>query len=200
MPLSAPPLLIVLSGPSAVGKDSILEVLKARGAPFHFVVTATTRPKREGERDGIDYLFVDEDAFGTLMEKDELLEHATVYEHHYGVPKEQVYKPLAEGRDVVVRTDIQGVRNIKKAFPEAITIFVAPPSLKELENRMRERGANSEEQLALRLAVAQGELASLSNFDHVVLNDSDRLDEAVAEVEAIIASEKRRRRPASTSS
>jgi guanylate kinase len=200
MPLPAPPLLIVLSGPSAVGKDSILEVLKARHAPFHFVVTATTRPKREGERDGVDYLFLDESAFNMLIENDELLEHATVYEYQYGVPKEQVYKPLSEGRDVIVRTDIQGVRNIKNAFPDAITIFVAPPSLEELESRMRERDADSEEQLALRLAIARQEMASLSNFEHIVLNQSERLDEAVAEVESIIASEKRRRRAASTSS
>lgn len=186
----SPPLLVVLSGPSGVGKDALLACLKARGTPFHFVVTATTRPKRPNEVDGVDYIFLEHDRFLALAAADNLLEHALVYGHYYGVPKEQVQQALARGQDVLVRTDIQGASHIKEVVPQAIAVFLAPPSWAELEERLRQRGTDSPPQLELRLATAQRELAALPQFDYVVVNQSDRLEEAAARVEAIVTAEK----------
>lgn len=184
------PLLLVLSGPSGVGKDSLKELLKARGAPFHFVVTATTRPKRPGEADGHDYIFLERDRFQALAERGELLEHALVYGHHYGVPKEQVRQALARGQDVFVRTDIQGARHLKAMVPQAVSIFLATPSWEELEERLRQRGTDLPQELARRLAMARREMAARGEFDYVLVNERGRLEEAAAKVEAIVAAEK----------
>ena len=118
------PLLIVISGPSGVGKDSVLEIMKQRGLPFHFVVTATTRPPRPEERDGVDYLFVSREEFAGLIEKEELLEYAIVYNDYKGIPKDQVRKALSSGKDVVMRVDVQGAATVRKISPEAILVFI----------------------------------------------------------------------------
>jgi guanylate kinase len=194
LPSSSSPLLVVISGPSGAGKDSVLASLRDHGAPFYFVITATTRPKRAGEVDGVDYMFLPDEKFQELIEKDELLEHATVYNYHYGVPKEQVRHALWRGQDVIVRTDVQGARHIKRIIPEAVTIFVTPPSLEELEERLYKRGSDEEEQLALRLDMAEEEMAAQADFDYVVVNESAKLEDTVDQIEAIITSEKQRLR------
>ncbi|KPK47843.1 MAG: hypothetical protein AMJ77_01830 [Dehalococcoidia bacterium SM23_28_2] len=186
------PLLVVFSGPSGVGKDSVLARLKARGGDYHFAVTATTRPRRPGEVDGRDYHFLSRRQFEEMLAAGGLMENAVVYAEHYGVPKSEVREALARGQDVIMRTDVQGVATIKGAVPQAVTIFIAPASMAELEERLRLRGADSEEQLRLRLATARREMDAASHFDHVVVNAQDKLEEAVDQAERIIAAEKER--------
>lgn len=131
------PLLIVISGPSGVGKDSVLQSMKARGLPFHFVVTATTRPQRQGEIDGVDYLFVSSDRFAEMIEHGELLEHALVYNDYKGIPKEQVRQALRSGKDVIMRLDVQGATTIRSLCPEALLIFLSTQTEDELIARLR---------------------------------------------------------------
>lgn len=184
------PLLVVITGPSGSGKDSILARLKALGRPYHFAVNATTRPPREGERDGVDYFFVSKEHFRQMVERGELLEHAIVYGQEKGVPRAPVAAALRAGKDVLLRADVQGARYIKSTVPGTVTIFVTVPSEADLERRLVGRGSEPPEQLALRLRTAKSELASASEFDYVVINDD--LDRCVAEVEAIIAKERAR--------
>jgi len=186
------PLLVVISGASGVGKDSLLAGLKASGGGYHFAVTATTRPRRPDEVDGRDYHFLARQRFEEMLAAGELLENAVVYGERYGVPKAEVREALARGQDVVVRTDVQGAATIKGALPQAVTIFLAPASIAELEERLRLRAADSQEQLRLRLATARRELDAACHFDHVVVNAEGKLEEAVGEVERIIAAERRR--------
>ena len=186
------PLLVVLSGPSGVGKDAVLAVLKSRGRPYHFAITATTRPSRGAEMDSRDYYFVTPDRFEEMAAAGELLEHALVYGHRYGVPKGPVRQALASGRDVLMRTDVQGVATIKGAVPQAVTIFLAPASLADLEERLRRRATDSEDTLRLRLATARREMDAAGHFDYVVVNAEGRLEEAADQVERIIAAERAR--------
>ena len=141
------PLLVVISGPSGVGKDEALKVMKERGYPFYFVVTTTTRPKREGEIDGKDYFFVSMTEFAEMIEMDELLEYAVVYGDYKGIPKKQVRKALASGQDVVMRIDVQGAETIKRLVPEAILIFLSAESEGALVRRLRMRKTEPEDQL-----------------------------------------------------
>lgn len=186
------PLLVVLSGPSGAGKDAILTRMRELGRPYHFVITATTRPKRPQERDGIDYFFLSPEEFERIRASEGFLEWAQVYGYYYGVPREQVRQALAEGRDVLMRVDVQGAATLRKLVPQAVFIFITPPTLEELERRLRQRGADSPEALERRLQTARQEMQCLPNFDYLVINENGRLDEAVATVEAIIAAEKRR--------
>ena len=167
----AGPLLVVLTGPSGAGKDSVLNVLKQRSRPYHFTVTATTRLPRPGESHEVDYYFVSKEEFADMVARGEFLEHAIVYGQEKGVPKSPIRKALAEGRDVIMRTDIQGARHIKSIVPGAITIFIAPPSSRELERRLRDRAADSAEQMDTRLRIAEEEMATEREFDHTVVND-----------------------------
>jgi len=144
----------------------------------------TTRRPRPGEADGIDYHFVSDEEFDLLVAGGELLEWAHVVGHRSGTPARPVEEALAAGRDVVLEIDVQGARQVRERAPEAVLIFLAPPSMEELERRLRSRGTEDEARLALRLATAKQEMAQLPLFDHVVVND--RLDEATAQVEAII--------------
>jgi guanylate kinase len=182
-------LLVVISGPSGVGKDAVLHRLKELGRPYHFVVTATTRPPRPAERDGVDYHFMTQERFDRLIHQAELLEWARVYSYCYGVPKQQVREALASGRHVLVRTDVQGADSIRKLAPHGVFIFLSPPSLGELEQRLRARGANGPADLALRLDKAREEMAASERFDYVVVNHQGRLDHTVETVEAIIRAE-----------
>ena len=186
------PLLVVISGPSGVGKDAVLDVLKARGRPYHFAVTATTRPPRGVEMDNRDYFFLTPHRFEEMAATGELLEHALVYGHRYGVPKGPVRQALAGGRDVLMRTDVQGAASIKGAVPQAVTVFLTPGSLSELEERLRRRATDSEETLRRRLAVARREMDAAGHFDYIVVNAEGRLEEAADEVERIIAAERAR--------
>lgn len=186
------PLLVVISGPSGAGKDALLAVLKSRGRPYHFAITATTRSKRGAEIDSHDYYFVSPDRFEQMAASGELLEHALVYGHRYGVPRGPVRQALAGGRDVLVRTDVQGAAAIKGAVPQAVTIFLAPASLADLEERLRRRATDSQETLRLRLATARREMDAAGHFDYIVVNAEDRLEEAADQVERIIATERAR--------
>ncbi len=190
------PLLIVISGPSGVGKDTVLHMMEARGEqPFHFVVTATTRPIREGEVHGVDYFFVSSDEFAQMIEEDELLEYAIVYNDYKGIPKQQVRDALASGRDVIMRLDVQGAATVKKIEPEAVLIFLTTESEEELVSRLRARKTETAEGLNLRIATARQEMKRASEFDYVVLNKDDRLEEAVDTIEAIIHAEHHRTHP-----
>lgn len=186
------PLLVVLSGPSGAGKDAILDALAARGYRFHRVVTCTTRPPRDGERDGIDYFFVSDAEFDRMVRDGQFLEYATVYGHRSGVPRQQVIDKLAQGIDVYVRTDVQGAATIKKLMPGAVLIFVAPSSLGELEQRIRARGSDDEERVQRRLATARDEMARQSEYDYVIVNRPGELDAAVDRLIEILDAERMR--------
>ena len=181
------PLLIVLSGPSGVGKDTVLARMRELGSPYHFTVTATTRPRREGERDGVDYIFISERRFVAMRDAGELLEWANVYGYFYGVPRSQVTGALREGKDVVMKIDVQGAATIRKSVPEALFIFLAPPSMDELARRLGERMTESPETLRRRLETARSEMGEAAHFDHVVPNHSGRVDDTVAEIERLVA-------------
>jgi guanylate kinase len=183
------PLLIVISGPSGVGKDSIVQRMKERGFPFHFVVTATTRGRRENEVHGKDYWFVSKDEFARMIEENELIEYAIVYGDYKGIPKTQVREALASGKDVVMRLDVQGAETVRKLAPEALLIFITCESEDELERRLRERKTESADSLALRIATARKELQRIEAFDYVVVNHDFQLDDTVDKVRAIIAAE-----------
>jgi guanylate kinase len=183
---------VVISGSSGVGKDALLAVIKARGRPYHFAVTATTRPRRGDEIDGRDYYFLTPERFEQMAAAGELLENALVYGHRYGVPRAPLREALASGRDVLVRTDVQGAAAIKGAIPQAITIFLAPASLADLEERLRRRATDAEETLRRRLAVARREMDAAGHFDYIVVNAEGHLEEAADRVEHIIAAERER--------
>lgn len=181
------PLLVVLSGPSGAGKDAVLDELAARGHRFHRVITCTTRAPREQERDGVDYYFVSREEFARLIEEGGLLEHATVYGEHYGVPRAQVEEQLAAGLDVYVRTDVQGAATIKRLMPEAVRVFIAPGSVEELEERLRARNSDDEERIQRRLRTAREEMARMGEFEHVIVNAPGRLSETVDALERVLA-------------
>lgn len=191
----APPILVVLSGPSGVGKDAALSGLRQLDRPWHFVITATTRPPRPGERDGVDHVFLDNDTFLKMRERDEFLETAEVYGRWYGTPRAQVRKALKDGKDVILRIDVQGVASVKAVAPEAVGIFIVPESLEDLRRRLTYRGSNASDDLELRLAAAREELAQVSLFDYRVVNRQGQLEQTVAEIDAIITSEKCRVMP-----
>lgn len=187
-----PALLVVLSGPSGVGKDVALKRMLELGCPLIAVVTATTRPQRPGEVDGRDYIFLTPPEFDRLLAQDEFLEHATVYGNRYGVPKQQVRDALARGQDVLLKTDVQGAASIRALVPQALLIFLAPPSLVALSQRLKQRKTESEPELARRLRTAEHELEQQRLFDYVVVNHNGRLDEAVNEIQAIVERERQR--------
>lgn len=183
------PLLIVISGPSGVGKDTIVDRMKARDFPFHFVVTATTRPPRPDETDGVDYIFVDMSEFAEMIEQGELIEYAFVYGDYKGVPKAQVRQAFASGQDVVMRLDVQGAATIRQLAPEAILVFLIAGSEEEMVGRLRQRQSDSEEAIKLRVATARQELKRIQEFDYVVVNPHSDVDAAVDTIIAIIEAE-----------
>lgn len=180
------PLLVVVSGPAAAGKDALIRRMIERRHPFHFVVTATDRPPRPGEVHGKDYCFVTSEEFARMLEKDELLEHAVVYGQNKGIPRAQVREALASGRDVLMRIDVQGARTVRRLVPEATLVFLTASSERELEGRLRARGGDSPEQIQKRIATAREEMRRLQEFDYVVVNRDGELDEAVDDVLAIM--------------
>lgn len=190
IPDAASPLLIVLSGPSGVGKDSVLAALRRRGYRFHFAVTATIRPPRPGERDGVDYHFVSPQAFQEMLARGELLEHAQVYGHWYGVPEEEIRLGLASGNDVLLRVDVQGAATIRRILPGAVLIFLAPASPQELEARLSGHLAEKDGTLKLRQARYEEEMEELAKFDYLVINAQGQLAEAVDMILAIVTAEK----------
>jgi len=186
------PLLIVISGPSGSGKDTVMQRMKERGLPFHFVVTATTRPRRADEIQGRDYLFVSKEEFARMIEENELIEYAIVYGDYKGIPKDQVRQALASGRNVVLRIDVQGAETVRKLAPEALMIFLTTENEVELERRLRDRKTETNDSLALRIATARKELQRLEAFDYVVVNRDSHLDETVDTIRSIIDAEQHR--------
>lgn len=184
-----PSLLIVITGPSGSGKDSVVLRMKDRGLPFHFVVTATDRPPRPGEVHGRDYYFYTSAQFERMISQGELLEHACVYGQHKGIPASHVREALASGRDVVMRVDVQGATTVKELIPSAIVVFLTCESEEELAERLRMRRTESEEALQRRLDVSRQEMALIPEFDYTVVNRRDLLDEAVDDIVAIIRAE-----------
>ena len=193
--MSSNQLLIVLSGPSGVGKDALLKKMKERKYPFHYVVTITSRPRRKGEMDGVDYRFVSQREFQRMIDDGELLEWANVYGNYYGVPRGEISQALSKGKDVIVKVDVQGAKTIKQILPQAVFIFLRPPSMEELERRLRQRRSESDRDLALRLRKAEEEMKSLSLFDHVLTSHQGKLDEVISQIQAIVTAEKSRVKP-----
>ena len=186
------PLLIVISGPSGVGKNSVVQQLKRRKQAFKFVVTATTRPPRTGEVDGVDYHFITQEAFARMIEEGELLEYAFVYNDYKGIPKAQVRAAFAGNQDVVMRIDVQGAATIRRLYPEALLIFLTTQNEPELVHRLRTRKTETPDELNLRIAMARQELKRLDEFDYVVVNRDDQLDQTVDAILAIIQAEHHR--------
>jgi len=189
--LRAPhPLLIVISGPSGVGKDAVLQHMREMGYPFHFVITATTRERRPTEEHGVDYFFLSEAEFERMLEAGEFLEHAMVYGEHKGVPKAQVREALASGKDVLMRVDVQGAATIRHLVPQAITIFLSASSEEELVDRLRRRRTESACKLRHRIEVAREEMGRIPEFDYLVANHDGLLDETVLQIVAIMKAKK----------
>ncbi|NPA92124.1 MAG: guanylate kinase [Chloroflexi bacterium] len=186
------PLLIVISGPSGVGKDTVIQRMKERRLPIHFVVTATTRPPRPGERHGVDYFFISREEFARMIDEGELLEYALVYNDYKGIPKQQVREALASGKDVIMRIDVQGAATVRKMCPEALLIFLTTETEEELVRRLERRKTESPEDLKLRIATARQELKRMDEFDYVVVNRENALEETVDTIVAIIQAEHHR--------
>lgn len=184
------PLLVVVSGPSGVGKDAVFQYMRELDRPWHFVVTATTRPRRRTERNGIDYLFLDREEFEHMREGEQFLECAQVYGNWYGIPKQQVKDALAMGKDVFVRIDVQGAATVRSLVKDALMIFLAPPSITELETRLRFRQSESVQTLRLRTEAARDEMKAMDDFQYRVVNHNQRLDLAAFCIDAIVTAEK----------
>jgi guanylate kinase len=189
------PLLVILSGPSGVGKDAVLTKMRRLGRPFHYIVTATTRPKRSGEKNGVDYHFLSQKEFQQMRDRNQFLEWANVYDNYYGVPKDEITSALSKGIDVIVKVDVQGATTIKEILPQAVFIFLMPPSMEELERRLRKRHSESSTDLTLRLEKAREEIKSLLLFDYAITSRQDKLDDVVSQIDAIVAAEKCRVKP-----
>jgi len=183
------PLLIVISGPSGVGKDSVVQRLQERQVPFHFVITTTSRAPRSDEVHGKDYFFVSEAEFEALIAAEELLEHAVVYDQYKGIPKQQVRAALASAKDVIMRLDVQGAATVRNLVPEAVLIFLSAASENELRLRLQSRCTESPEQLQRRMVVAKEEMLRMADFDYVVINRDACLDDTVDHILAIISAE-----------
>jgi len=181
-------LLLVISGPSGTGKGTICRALMAKNPQIKYSVSATTRSPREGEEDGVHYYFLTKAKFEDMLKENEFLEHAAVYDNYYGTPKNKVMESLEKGEDIILEIDIQGALQLKQVFPGGIFIFIVPPSLEELRERIEGRGTDSKDVIEKRLNCAGQELGYVDRYDYVVINDN--IDKAVDKMEAIIKAEK----------
>jgi len=187
------PIVVVISGPSGVGKDVMIDrMIESDRIGCHFTVTATTRDPRPGEKDGINHHFVTVDDFVNLIANDDLLEWAQVYGNYYGVPKKQVRDALTAGNHVILRVDVQGAKRLSEIIPEALLIFIIPPSLDVLKSHLEKRGVDLEVEMTKRLAAANEEISQAHLFDFTVTNEEGCLDDTVNEVVEIIESESQR--------
>jgi guanylate kinase len=186
------PILIVISGPSGAGKDAVLKEMQKRQLPFHFVVTVTDREKRKGEVDGVDYFFVSTQEFKNLISSKALIEYALVYGQFKGIPKAQVDEALASGKDVVLRIDVQGAAKVRELYPDCILIFLVPDDYQKWYDRLVARKTETVDTLRLRVKTAREEMGRLSEFDYMVVNPHDRLEDAVDRIESIIDAEHHR--------
>lgn len=185
-------LLLVVSGPSGAGKGTICEVLMNRNNDLKLSVSATTRQPRNGEVEGENYYFLTHEKFNDMISKNEFLEYAQTYSNFYGTPKGPVMESLEKGQDVVLEIEMQGARQVKQIYPEAILIFVLPPSLNELESRLSSRGTETKEQMQERLSCAFEEIKQIKDYNYFIFNETNREVEAAIEIENIISAEKNR--------
>lgn len=183
------PLLIVISGPSGVGKDSVIRGLKRCGLPLHVVITATTRAPRENEVDGRDYFFLSIEEFKKRRDEGWFAEHARVYADFKGIPRHQIEEALASGKDVVARVDVQGAKTLRAQYPQAVLIFIAPKSFEEWYQRLTRRGTETEADLMIRVATAREEVKQIGVFDYVVINAENEIEKAINDVVSIIKTE-----------
>lgn len=193
-----PALVVVISGPSGVGKDLVIDELRRSGYSFYRTVTATTRPPRPREEDGVDYFFFAAADFERRIAAGYFVEYSRVYDRYYGVPRDQIDRALASGEDVIVKPDVQGAVKLRQMLPEAVLIFLAPESIDQLAERMTRRGSETEAEFRRRLEEARGELDQIAAFDYLVVNREGRLAETVDRVRSILLAEKcrvARRRP-----
>lgn len=177
--------LFVLAAPSGAGKTTLVHALVTKNPGLRFSISYTTRPQRSNEADGVDYIFVDIDKFQKLKADGELLEHATVFDNFYGTSRTQVEKILSDGHNVLLEIDWQGAQQVRESMPDCVTIFILPPSLRELERRLRDRRTDSDEVIERRLGDAVSDIGRWTEFDYVIINDD--LDRAVSELEAVLA-------------
>jgi len=186
-------LLVIISGPSGVGKDTIIDALRdrARDPDYHYVVTCTTRQPRPGEVPGLSYRFLSDEEFQALDAAGELLESAEVHGNYYGTPRREVADALRDGHDVILKIDVQGARVVKERVPDALLVFIVPPSLEALFQRLRSRATETADELEIRQRNAAIELARQGDYDRVVVNETGEVDRTAAEIEAIIEQEKR---------
>jgi guanylate kinase len=189
------PLLIVISGPSGVGKDAVLREMKCRKLDVSFVVTTTSRPPRPEEVEGVDYHFVSKEEFEVMVENGKMLEHALVYQDYKGLQAEHVRAPLQSGKDVVIRVDVQGAARYRSLCPDALLIFLIPTNEQEWFQRLKSRRTETPESLKIRVGMAKKELECLSIFDYVIVNAENRLGEVVDTIEDIIRAEHHRIHP-----
>jgi guanylate kinase len=186
-------LVFVLSGPSGVGKSTLIEQLKRDGFPITQCVTATTRPRRQGEEHGVHYYFLAEAEYDALLESEQFLEHAVVHNlYRYGIPLQSIRDGLRRGQDVILAPDVQGASTVRWKLPNAVTIFLRPLSLEELVPRLAARGTETPQERRIRLATAEREMQRMSEYDYVIVNQRDRLDQAVGDLKAIIRAERLR--------
>ena len=184
--------LVIVSGPSGVGKDTVIDALRRlpSAAGYHYVVTCTTRPRRPYEVDGVHYHFLEPEAFDGLRDAGGLLEANVVHGHWYGTPRDEVREALRKGLDVILKIDVQGAAVVKQKVPEAILVFLVPPSLEDLFGRLQARATESADELDVRQRNAALELARQKDYDHVVLNETGQVDRTAARVDEIIRAEK----------
>jgi guanylate kinase len=187
-------MVVIISGPSGVGKDTIIEAMRTspNGYDYRYVVTCTTRAARPGETDGVSYHFIDRRRFLALRDAGELLEYAEVHGNWYGTPRQQVRDALTSGRHAVLKIDVQGAQAVKEAVPDALLIFVVPPSLETLFQRLRARATETADQLEVRQRNAAIELARQDDYDYVVVNETGQADRTAARIHEIIALERER--------
>lgn len=183
-------ILFIFSAPSGAGKDTVIQALKDQGFDIHHALTCTTRARRPNEVEGVHYYFISKDEFARMRDSGELLEWAEVHGNSYGVPREPVRRALRAGRDVLLKIDVQGAETVKSLYPDAVLIFLLPPSAEASIERMLERGTESGDELQRRIRNVQMELASMANYDYVVPNPQGRVHEAVEKVKAIIVAER----------
>lgn len=180
-------LLVVLSGPSGVGKGTVCKALRSRETRLDYSISVTTRSPRQGERDGVEYFFKTKDEFQTMIQQNQLLEWAEYAGNFYGTPLEHVKETLDRGQDVILEIEVQGAMQVKRNFPEGLFLFLAPPSLSELRNRIEGRGTETAESIAMRLSIAKEEIEMMAHYDYVVEND--QVSWACDRIEAIVTAE-----------
>jgi len=183
------PLMIVISGPSGVGKDSVLRALKSSELPIQHVVTVNTRDPRPDEKEGVDYFFVSRSKFEEMIAENEFIEYSHVYDDYKGVPKSQIRDALNSGKDVVLRLDVQGAEKIKKIYPQAILIFLLPSNQEDWYKRLGGRRLGHEKDLDTRISTVKEELVKARDFDYLVVNEQNKLSQTVHLIEAIITAE-----------